>query len=67
MEIKVTDIELNEIIYEGDADEFLFINENDESLEELLTELDTMPMGTKKSYYGNFCSEYIFEKTENYI
>lgn len=67
MEIKVTDMELNEIIYEGDADEFLFVNENDESLEEFLTELDTMSIGTEKTYYGNFYSEYLFEKIENYI
>ena len=30
MEIKVTNIEEMETIYSGDADEFLFINDNDE-------------------------------------
>ena len=62
MEIKVTNIEEMETIYIGDADEFLFINDNDEELEILLNELERMKMGSGKIYFGNFGEKFLIEK-----
>ena len=62
MEIKVTNIEEMKTIYIGDADEFLFINDNDEELEILLNELERMEMGSGKIYFGNFGEKFLIEK-----
>ena len=41
MVITVKD-ENNEVLYEGDADDFLFYNEDDDDLEIILNKLDNM-------------------------
>ena len=35
--------ECDEVVFSGDADEFLFMQDNDIELEKLLDNLDTMP------------------------
>ena len=35
--------ECDEVVFNGDADEFLFMQDNDVELENLLDNLDTMP------------------------
>ena len=45
----------NEIIYIGCADEYLYINDNDTELEDILTELD---YNSKKEIVYNECIIY---------
>ena len=46
--------ECDEVVFSGDADEFLFMQDNDIELENLLDNLDTMP----------YNSIIMFEETE---
>lgn len=62
MTIKVYDNDLREEIYYGDADEFLFQNDNDEELQMVLGKLETRRYNEKISWYGNQGMEFIFEK-----
>ena len=52
----------NNTLFNGEADDFLFINDNDEELEILLNELERMKMGSGKIYFGNFGEKFLIEK-----
>lgn len=62
MEIKVTNLTEMETVYIGDADEFLFVNENDDELEIILNDLEKMSIGESKIYFGNFGEKFLIEK-----
>lgn len=54
----------NEVLFNGDADEFLEINEYDEDLEYILNRLDNSPIGIVDSFFENQCTQYEIEKLE---
>lgn len=63
MFIEVTDNDSGEIIFEGEADEFLEQNEYDEEIEIFLNELDyECGFGESKILYGNFAEEFVVKK-----
>lgn len=53
------EVRINEVLFNGDAEDFLEENCYDDELECFLNNLDRCEVGTKKSYYG-----YIFEKVK---
>ena len=65
MIIKVTDLETMEEIYFGDADNFLFLNNNDEELEYFLGKIERLNFGQGKKFVSYLGSEYLIEKEED--
>lgn len=63
MKIEVTTD--NEVLFNGDADDFLEANDYDEELEELLNELNNEEEGVVFIFYGNQGTEYEIEKLED--
>lgn len=57
----------NEVLFEGDADEFLFYNEDDFDLEMILNELDGMKMGTSVNAYNSDGNMVTITKIENLV
>lgn len=64
MVISVMDCDNNEIIFEGEAEDFLFANDNDENIEEALNMLEDMSIGDRVGFCGNFTDEFVIEKLE---
>lgn len=62
MTIKVFDCEAEEEIYRGDAEDFLYDNDDDEELAELLGMLNNSLVGASTSYFGHCANEYIITK-----
>lgn len=63
MQITVTDGQDNELLFNGDADEFLEVNDYDADLEELLNEL--LDDNKSEVVYGGHCTHpYIIKKEE---
>lgn len=65
MNIRVMDLEINEQIFEGDAEQFLEDNDYDEEIESFLNVLDGKPIGHIMNYYGWLGQCYEFEKLED--
>lgn len=57
----------NEILFEGDADDFLFYNEDDFDLELILNELDNMRMGSSVNAYDSDGNMITITKIENLV
>lgn len=67
MFIEVTNVDTNEVIFEGEAEVFLERMEYDELLEDFLVDLDEKDEGEKRTFYGDLIlsGEYIVEKLSN--
>lgn len=65
MFILVTDNEMNEEIFKGDADEFLEENDYDSELELCLNELDCMPINSTTTFCGFMNDSFTIEKIED--
>lgn len=65
MFILVTDNEINEEIFKGDADEFLEENDYDSELELCLNELDCMPINSTTIFCGYLGDSFSIEKIED--
>lgn len=59
--------ENDEILYEGDADDFLFYNEDDYDLETILNKLDEMKMNSSIKAYNSDGNIVTITKVENLI
>lgn len=66
MVITVKD-ENNEVLYEGDADDFLFYNEDDDDLEIILNKLDNMKTNSSIKAYNSDGNIVTITKIENLI
>ena len=64
MVISVMDCDTNEVIFEGEAENFLFANDNDDDIEEVLNMLEDMPIGGRVGFCSNFTDEFVIEKLE---
>lgn len=57
----------NEVLFEGDADDFLFYNEDDMDLEILLNKLDNMKMNSSVKALNSDGNEITITKIENLV
>lgn len=64
MRIEVIERDSANLIFLGEADDFLEANNYDDEIEEFLNCLDTEDVGTVKSYFANQGMEYTVEKLE---
>ena len=51
--MQITVEKYNDVIFEGDADDFLFNNDNDTDLELALNDLDEQKVGSSVNAYDN--------------
>ena len=63
MNIKVTDT-LGNVLFEGDADDYLFLSNNDMEVELLLNKLEPRKIGVKLRYTLDY-DTFIMEKLQN--
>ena len=61
-EIEVIDTELNEVVYEGLAEDFAEINDYDEELIELLSQLRATIGMNEVTFYDNQGMEFLIKK-----
>ena len=61
-EIEVIDTELNEVVYDGLAEDFAEVNDYDEELIELLNQLRTTRGMNEVTFYGNQGMEFLIRK-----
>lgn len=57
----------NEVLFEGDADDFLFYNEDDMDLEIILNKLDNMKMNSSVKALNSDGNEITITKIENLV